>query len=147
MSNEEKRRFIRHPTQIPIEVSCMNKSICKCKRLSNISLGGLAFKSNQNWQLGTLIGIRIPLIDPLFETKGQVVWCQQSPAYFDVGVEVMDKDEVFKVRMVEQVCQIEQYRKSLKKQDGRNLSIEEAATEWISHYAADFSPIEREAVN
>ena len=137
------RRFIRHPTQIPIEVSCMSKHIRKCKHLNNISLGGLAFKSTQNWQLGTLIGIRIPLIDPLFETKGQVVWCQQNFAYFDVGVEVMDKDEVFKVRMVEQVCQIEQYRKLLK-QDGRNLSIEEAATEWISHYAADFSPVEFE---
>ena len=41
------------------------------------------------------------------------------------------------LKLVEQVCQIETYRNKLKKQ-GRDLSIEEAAIEWINRYAAFF---------
>ncbi len=138
MLNQEKKQFIRHPTEIPIEVG-ISKSTCKNRGLSHFNLGGLIFESNQNWQRGSLIGIRIPLIDPMFETTGQVVWCKNKATYFDVGVEMMDKDDAFKVRMIEQACQIESYKNRLK-QEGRNLTTNEAAMEWISEYAADFSP-------
>jgi hypothetical protein len=45
--------------------------------------------------------------------------------------------DAFKSRMVAQVRQIQKYKKILEQQ-GRRLSIEEAAMEWISRYAADF---------
>ena len=44
----------------------------------------------------------------------------------------------YAVRMVEQVCHIESYRQRLSQERGRDISSEEAAQEWISHYAADF---------
>lgn len=53
----------------------------------------------------------------------------------------MDTNNAFKARMVEQVCQIKKYHQTLEQQ-GRVLSIEEAAMEWISRYAADFPPLE-----
>ena len=138
---KEQRRFIRHPTEIPIELLHKTCSVRKNKCLKNISLGGLAFSSNQNWQPGTILGIRIPLIDPEFETTGKVVWCQKQNTQFDVGLEITNTYDAFRVRMVEQVCQIEKYRNQLKRQ-GRILNSEEAATEWINCYAAEFPSLE-----
>ena len=40
--------------------------------------------------------------------------------------------------MVEQVCPIEQYRHEMLKNEGRTLSSEEAALEWIQKYAPQF---------
>ena len=138
---KEQRRFIRHPTEIPIELLHKTGSVRENQRLKNISLGGLAFSSNQNWQPGTILGIRIPLIDPEFETTGKVVWCQKKNTQFDVGLEITNTHDAFRVRMVEQICQIEKYRNQLKRQ-GRILNSEEAATEWINCYAAEFPSLE-----
>lgn len=150
MANQN-RQFIRHPSEIPIEIWCVisrdvarNVSTTKVstkESLSNVSLSGLAFKSNVSWKPDTIIGIRIPLINPIFETICRVVWCHKKNSHFEMGVELMDTDDAFKVRMVEQVCQIENYRKTLKKQ-GRDLTVEEAATEWINRYAAVFPSLD-----
>ena len=40
--------------------------------------------------------------------------------------------------MIEQVCHIEHYRKEVMLREGRELSAQEAAREWISKYAGDF---------
>jgi len=39
------------------------------------------------------------------------------------------------------VCHIEDYRQSVSRIEGRQLSAEEAATEWIDRYARDFPSI------
>ncbi len=134
----KKRLFIRHPTNIPIELCRVAQSVMT-KQLSNICLCGLAFKSNINWALGTIITIRIPLVDPTFETSGRVVRCQKNTSDFEIGVEFLSTNDAFKVRMIEQLCQIEEYRK---KEQERALTIEEAAIEWISRNAADFPALE-----
>ncbi len=41
--------------------------------------------------------------------------------------------------MAEQLAQIEQYRLHLQQSEGRSLSNEQAALEWIELYAKDFS--------
>jgi hypothetical protein len=138
------RKFIRHPTDIPIEVWLVNNADeRKAKPLSNVSLSGLAFKANRYWEPGSIIGIRIPIIDPQFQTVGRVVWCQQqsNQLYFDVGVEFLTPIDAFRTRMIEQVCQIEQYRQQVLAQ-GRVLSSHEAAQEWIARYAANFFPMQ-----
>lgn len=42
------------------------------------------------------------------------------------------------MRMIEQICHIEHYRKEVERQEGRRLSSQDAADEWISRYAGDF---------
>ena len=137
-----KRLFMRHPTSVPIEVLHLEKDVAIKKSLKNISLGGLAFTCDKHWDVGSLIQIRIPFVIPPFEVTGKVAWCQpQKDDYFDVGVEFMELHDAFRVRMVEQACQIEDYKKRLERQ-GRKISIEEAAMEWIRLYAAEFPPLE-----
>jgi hypothetical protein len=42
------------------------------------------------------------------------------------------------MRMVEQVCHIEQYKKELFEDEGRALTGEQAAMEWIKRFAEGF---------
>jgi hypothetical protein len=42
--------------------------------------------------------------------------------------------------MVEQLCQIELYRRAVAERDGRHLKVEEAAQEWVKLHAAAFPP-------
>ena len=55
----------------------------------------------------------------------------------------MNEDELFRLRMIEQICHIEHYRNEMLKQQGRELSIEEAAQEWISRYAGEFPSLDK----
>ena len=78
---------------------------------------------------------------PPFETTGKVVWCRQQDNFFYVGVEFLQTEDRFTVRMVEQICLIEQYRHQQTAQ-GKILNSEEAAMEWINRYAADYPPLD-----
>ena len=46
--------------------------------------------------------------------------------------------EVFRLRMEKQCRQIKQYRLAVLRENGRLLSPDEAALEWIERYAATF---------
>jgi len=137
---DEQRRFFRHPTEIPIEVWHPNKLLCKYKRLHNVSQGGLAFRAKSFWEKGSMITVCIPFVHPPFEATGKVVWCSYDNELeeYSVGVEFMDQDDMFRAKMVEQICCIEQYRKKLL-EEGRKVSTEEAALEWIKQNAANFA--------
>ena len=132
------RKYIRHPSDIPIEYDLEEVVAEKREYLNDISKGGLSFKSNRHINTGSLIQIRIPIREPVFEAEGVVVWCRKNNGYYDVGVEFRDLHAGFGLRMVEQVCHIEQYKKDVLKNEGRELSGEEAAVEWITKYAKDF---------
>ena len=51
--------------------------------------------------------------------------------------------ERFRKRMEAQCCQIEQYRVDIKRSEGRSLSLNEAALEWIERYANAFDKGDR----
>ena len=67
-----------------------------------------------------------------------MAWCQNEGGQYAVGVQFLDSEEAFRVRMVEQVCHIESYRRDIAEREGRQLTAEEAALEWIGRYASSF---------
>lgn len=136
-SGVEGRQFIRHPTDIPIEVELENVVSNHREYLHNISTGGLCFASRVQLPAGTVIRVRIPLVRPLFECDGRVVWCEGRETHYDVGVQFVQSSD-FRLRMVEQVCYIEHYKRDMLEKEGRRLTSEEAAMEWITKYAAQF---------
>ena len=135
---KESRKFIRRPADIPIEISLADLVPHKKEYLNNISFGGLSFKSRDEVKTGTVINVRIPLVRPMFETKGRVVRCIKKDKHFDIGVEFIAPADDFKVRMLEQICHIEAYKKELRKKQGHPVTGEQAAIEWISKYADKF---------
>jgi hypothetical protein len=104
----------------------------------NLSLGGLAFRCDREFALGDMVEIRIPFVSPPFEAEARVAWCTAHDGRFESGVEFLNQDDAFMVRMVEQVCNIETYKKDVLQTEGRKLSPDQAAAEWISKYAAEF---------
>lgn len=132
------RQFIRHPTGIPIEVCSSDQRSYAKKHIYNVSLGGLAFYFDQSIPLGKIVNIKIPYVQPVFETKARVVWCSQHEDCYELGVEFLDAEDAFRGRMVEQICYIEDYKNDVLKTEGRNLTIEEAAQEWINKFASKF---------
>ena len=106
--------------------------------LTNISLGGLSFISKQALNVFQRVRVCVPLIKEDNFVEGRVIWCEKARNGYEVGLEFDSSKEVFRLRMIEQICHIEHYRKEIEREEGRKLSTEEAAKEWISQYAGDF---------
>jgi len=106
--------------------------------LTNLSLGGLSFISAQAIKVGQKASVCIPVLKQDNCLSGTVIWCEKSKNGYEIGVEFEGSKDIFRLRMIEQICHIEHYRKEVKLVEGRELSSEEAATEWIKRYAGDF---------
>ena len=132
------RQFIRHPTRIPVEVRSEGTTAYDTRQSLNLSLGGLALQSDYAFVPGALVVIRIALVRPPFESPARVVWCMACRDDFELGVEFLNADDAFRARIVEQVCYIENYKLTVFREEGRRLSLDEAAREWISKFASDF---------
>jgi len=136
--NTVMRHFIRHPVDIPIEIEAGSHPPCGQHEAHDLSIGGLSFDSGSEMAPGAIVELRIPFVEPAFVTRARVVWCSGKGAHYELGVQFLDPDDAFRARMVEQVCHIEEYRRKVLEMEGRMLSAEQAATEWICHYAAHF---------
>jgi len=136
------RKHIRHPSDIPIEVTQLGYEELATESLKDVSYGGLSFHSKVPILLGKLIEIHISVVEPRFEALAKVVWCEKQESYFEIGVELDNQDAAFRVRMIEQICHIEHYKHQVLSEQGRHLSGAEAAMEWISKYADTFPKID-----
>ncbi len=137
------REYIRHPTSIPINIFS-NKHIASDVIVQNLSNGGLSFLTHQPVKVGELIDFAIPITTPDYHGQGVVVWRRDhSPDEYEVGMRFTSCENFFRARMVEQVCQIEEYRHTICANYGRLMSTEEAALEWISKYAQSFDVYEQ----
>lgn len=132
------RSFIRHPSNIPIDFQLEELVTEGSDYLKNVSEGGLAFRSTVTLEPGTTIRIKIPLVSPVFQAIGKVTWCHPQGDIFEIGIQFLDEDDSYRARMIEQICHIEQYKQEALNKDGRKLSGEQAAVEWIQKYAKSF---------
>jgi len=131
------RHYLRHPSSIPIELH-VGPSASGRRLLKDIGEGGLCFRAHIHLEPGTEIHILIPVQHPPFEADGVVTWCRGEGNEFEVGVRFCGAVSDFALRMVEQLCHIEQYRRDVLQREGRRLTSEAAAAEWISRFAGQF---------
>ena len=135
---QDARRYIRHPVDIPIEVRGGVGEDGSRGTTHDVSLGGLSFEVPNCVDPGEIVDILLPSVRPPFQTRGRVSWCRQVDGSFEMGVQFLEVSDAFRARMVEQVCHIEQYRMDVREQEGRDLSGQDAAREWIQKFAAGF---------
>lgn len=133
-----RRSFIRHTAGVPLQVRTLDGASTPTRQSVNVSQGGLSFVSECEIPLGTTLQIRMPEVDPPFEAAARVVWMSPEEGNFCIGVAFLEPADAFRVRMVEQVCAIEQYRRQVRDGEGRELTAQEAAAEWIGKYAGRF---------
>lgn len=134
------REFIRHPATVPIQVKEVEGDTRPGQHtLNNVSMGGVSCLCDEPVEVGSSVSIRVECVDPDFEMNGRAVWCREKGNSFEVGIEFMtSKQKMFLLRMVEQLCHIEHYRNELERIEGREISSEQAAKEWIGKYAESF---------
>ncbi|WP_416397743.1 PilZ domain-containing protein [Allohahella sp. A8] len=144
------RQFIRHPTDIPIELERSQGNMALSSHhhaptlpMNNVSRGGVSCITTQSYTPNDIVQVRIPFVIPEFSCSAQVVWCRQFTAdLYEVGLSFLKSEDAFAARMVEQICHIEQYKRQTYAKEGRLLTGEEAASEWIDSYAGSFPPVE-----
>ena len=134
------REFIRHPTSVPFQLDELGGSVNHdLNTLNNVSFGGVACLCSKPIKEGATVKMRIECINPEFEITGKTAWCRLKNDQYEVGIEfIVNKDQVFHLRMIEQICHIEHYRNEVLENEGRELNIEDAAKEWIEKYAGNF---------
>ncbi|MBX9912862.1 MAG: PilZ domain-containing protein [Pseudomonadaceae bacterium] len=133
------RRFLRHPSDMPVELVLRKQLSAPKQRLHDISLGGVACNCSRSFRRGTAVEMRIPLLGDQARYPGVVAWCHKLPDDYLVGISFVDEDTLFRARMVEQVCQIEHYRHQRELELGKPQAVEAMACEWIAEHAAEFS--------
>jgi hypothetical protein len=124
--------------EILIEVKAHGQTTHDKQITVNVSTGGLAFRCERKFEPGDTVGIRVPFVSPPFEADARVAWCTARENRYEIGVEFLNQDDAYMTRMVEQVCLIENYKKEVYQAEGRTLSPQEAAVEWINKYASLF---------
>lgn len=132
------RTYIRHPADIPVQIEVKSQPALIQRRIRDVSYGGLAFESDAYIEPGVQIRIGIDVVEPRFEADGIVTHCRQKPGHYVVGVEFIWSDDLYIARMVEQICHIQHYKQQIAVQEGRKLSAQEAAKEWICKFASRF---------
>jgi len=135
-THTRQREFIRHPARVPIELTRLRRKAES--RIENVSYGGLSFVSDQPQEPGVELRLHIPLVDADFEARARVVWCEPDDGGYRVGVRFLDAHDAFRARMIQQLCAIESYRQQVLEREGRDLTGEQAAREWIERFGDHF---------
>jgi hypothetical protein len=132
------RIFRRSRSDLPIDVSINHEADPEKEFLNDISLGGLSFKSKVPIQENKIIEITMPLTYPVFQVIGRVRWCRKEGDYYVVGIKFVIPVNELTIEAVEEVCDIDEYRNEVYRKEGRVLSSEDAAVEWLNAYIKEF---------
>lgn len=127
--------YIHHPDDIPIELQQLDQALTFTQPDQCL---GLICHSQHMMNEGTTVALRVPFIAPLISVSGTINWCRKLDTCFEVGINFDSYDAYMRIRMLEQLCLIHQYRIHVNQAQGRALSTEDAALEWIERYAAIF---------
>lgn len=85
-----------------------------------------------------MIEIRVPRLADSIALSGRVARCEPHGAEWLIGVAFDNREEVFRMRMVQQICHIEDYRARVMQDEGRDISSDVAAQEWVARHASHF---------
>lgn len=142
MASDLSQGYIRHPNDIPTQISLCSDMSISSNTTSDSGHIGISISTDRFYAIGTALDIKITINGPAFKASGHVSWCiPEKNNNFRTGVVFDDPATAYAVRMIEQICHIEQYRHEIEKVEGRRLSREDAATEWIMRFAKDFPNI------
>lgn len=137
----ERRKFFRHRISVPLHLSHEDSSSPFVSDSADLSLGGLCFLWKNKLPKGKILNVTIPVKERFFVVQGKVCYCREDrkSGRYRTGISFMDGSSAFKAKLAEEALEIIEYRKKLSKEQGREVPEEEAARQWIQHYASQFS--------
>ncbi len=132
------RGFVHHPSDHPIRYRRVLNWRKPQTSMQERGKLGLCFESNKFVSPGSDVELTIPLRGELQKFRGEVVLVRDIGFGYEIGVWLHTKEDAARVRIVEQICHIECYLKEKQEREGRMVSRENAAHEWITKFAASF---------
>jgi c-di-GMP-binding flagellar brake protein YcgR len=141
----ERRRFIRHPLCFPLTFKVVDdkspKQADEKKSTSiNISMGGILFAAKKAVKVGSMILLRMPFQNKVFNVRARVAHCDMNKEtnLYNIGAAFHRLSAAYKVKLIEQMYLISEFRDLRSVQLGREISLEAASREWIKRYSARF---------
>ncbi|MBV1790087.1 hypothetical protein KQ940_18685 [Marinobacterium sp. D7] len=125
--------YIRHPDNTPLSLDA-RPSLPPNKPPLPL---GLICNSLQELANGTLVEISSPHLAPDMRSLGQIIWCRRLGDRYQLGVAFYSSEDLYTLRMMEQLCHIEHYRHILDT-EGQPSTLEHAAREWVEKFAEQF---------
>jgi len=143
MSQKERRRFIRHLLVSPLEYQVEENGRFEPSQTIDVGEGGLLFLGKTEVPQGSVINIQMPLYEKTFRIKAQVVHVTKDgeTGLYRIGVAFTNYSDAFKVKLIEQIYLIEEYRVLRSLQLGRDVSLQEASADWIQRYSERFKKL------
>lgn len=143
MVQAERRRYIRHLLVNPLAFQITKDEPFEKTKTIDASEGGLLFMSKKDVAAGTVINIQMPLYDKVFKIKAKVIHTRKddSADLYKIGVSFISYADAFKVKLIEQIYLIEEYRVLRSLQLGREVTLQEASKEWIKRYSERFQKL------
>jgi Tfp pilus assembly protein PilZ len=141
-SSDEHRRFIRHPICYPLKYKVQRQSFKA--ETANISEGGLMFMSKRLVKEGTMLELELPFLEKVFKVQARVVHISSDDKQnklYTVGVAFNRIADALKVKLIEQLYLIDEYRHLRSIQLGHSVSMDEASKEWIKLYSRRFKKL------
>ncbi len=133
------REFLRHPSDIPVDVRILRDPDSRQAQLKDISVAGLCCRVSRPIASGSHVEFTVPSLDSDYCGRGIVIWCRPLEESYQLGIQFLSDRDSYRARMVAQLCQIEHYRREVEHREGRYMDGEQAAMEWINRYAEDFN--------
>ena len=129
--------FVAHPRDLPLEITLIEDQPFPQITKDRVGFVGITYVTLRPFDNGCSVRITLEEIDPNFCVSGRIAWCRKENDGYQIAIEFPTKEDCFCVRMIEQLSQIEHYRRQAKN-EGRRLNYNEAAAEWIQKFAASF---------
>ena len=113
-------------------------------RISDVELYGdvlaedcLIIEAPEAFQIGIEASLHVNFLDQSFSVTGLIQRCEPRQQSFNIHFKLCHQDSL-QTRMLLQLSEIELYRHQMASQ-GRELSIDQAACEWVDKYAEGFA--------
>ncbi len=132
----EHEQYIEHPKQVPVQLETSIPA--PVTTINSNCYGGIRCLWHSRIPVGKFVRISLPQIHPEFFAIVQVIWRRLAESGYELGLIFIDKEQAYKMRMMEQLCHINCYQRWIFEHEGRQLDSEQAASEWIGKFAAAF---------
>lgn len=126
------RDEIRHPVSLPITYILDDEEEKHVDTLKNISEGGLGLLVHDVIDIGEEIEITLTIGNQTHKLCGLVVWFLESvetAGLYEAGIQFDGETIEESAQLVSEICRIVDYQKDIQIEEGRIITLEEAALE------------------
>jgi hypothetical protein len=109
----ERRKFVRHPAEIPIEYEHSGEVSNDSQHTKNVSFGGLCFQTDRPLETGEILTVCFTTINPSYKIRGKVAWRSKNQDSFDIGIEFLDNKDAQLAKIIEEIIQIKNFQKQI----------------------------------